>query len=57
MRVRRFCLAALLIAGITGCISYKDWFSAYKSADQEAAAKRNPDWNKNRESDDIPGTD
>ena len=57
MRVRRFCLAALLIAGITGCISYKDWFSAYKSADQEAAAKRNPNWNKNRESDDIPGTD
>lgn len=57
MSFRRLCLVSLLIAGLAGCTMCKEWFGGYKVADQEAAAKRNPDWNKPRESNDIPGTD
>ena len=57
MSVRRLCLMSFLIAGVSGCAMCREWFAGYKAADQAAAAKRNPDWNKPRISNELPGTD
>lgn len=57
MSVRRLCLVSFLIVGVAGCTTCQEWFAGYKVRDQEAAAKRNPDWNQPRTSNEIPGTD
>lgn len=57
MSVRRLCLMSFLIAGVSGCAMCREWFAGYKAADQAAAVKRNPDWNKPRISNELPGTD
>lgn len=46
MTVRRLCVMLLLLSGMCGCSTYKDWFGAAKSADAEAPVQRNLDFDK-----------
>lgn len=46
MTVRRLCLVALLLTGLSGCSTYKDWFGGAKSAVAEAPVARNLDFDK-----------
>lgn len=49
MPVRRLCLMMLLLAGMPGCSTYKDWFGAAKSAETETPVPRNLDFDKKRD--------